>query len=364
MSLSRNRQTKMTVKQMRKPEKKLPAIPSTAEIASGTDAEICSDPACTFPAAPLSPSQDSSSDARSCSTVAGSSWRKSRTLPTSGTRNNRAITSTPTAVPSTVMVAASPRDQPVLAITKRTGYSNTSARKIPTNTNRNVSPIAQNAASTPAVAATSKTVRIGRTSSTRRGVSVGAVDWSLRCAHVWRLHSIHPECSTIRAATAAALHADGMKLQASPTRDGSGRLRSVRAARRAAGGARRVAGAVPPSGLRSSLRSAERATKVLVIAAVMTVRKPIPNSITNAATSRPGTFSGTLSPYPTVVVVWIAHQSPEPIDGYRSCSATVIKKPAADGDDDRRDGDHDGGATWCGCARHRGVEPPLEPRLA
>ena len=39
---------KMTVKQTRKAEKKLPAIPSTAEIASGTDAEICSDPACTF----------------------------------------------------------------------------------------------------------------------------------------------------------------------------------------------------------------------------------------------------------------------------------------------------------------------------
>ena len=37
----------------------------------------------------------------------------------------------------------------VFAITKRTGYSNTSARKIPTNTIRNVSPIAQNAASTP-----------------------------------------------------------------------------------------------------------------------------------------------------------------------------------------------------------------------
>ena len=35
-----------------------------------------------------------------------------------------------------------------------------------------------------------------------------------------------------------------------------------------------------------------------------------------------------MSPYPTVVVVWIAHQSPDPIDGYRSCSATVIKTPA------------------------------------
>ena len=92
------------------------------------------------------------------------------------------------------MVAASPRDQPVLTITKRTGYSNTSARKIPTNTKRNVSPIAQNAASTPAVAATSNTVRIGRTSSTRRGVVGLDVDWSLFCAHVCRLHSFQPEC--------------------------------------------------------------------------------------------------------------------------------------------------------------------------
>ena len=71
---------KMIVKQMRKPEKKPPAIPSTAEIASGTAAEIFSEPAWTFSAAPLSPSQDSSSDARSCSTVCGRSWRKSRTL--------------------------------------------------------------------------------------------------------------------------------------------------------------------------------------------------------------------------------------------------------------------------------------------
>ena len=53
---------KMTVKQTRKPETKPPAMPSTAEIASGTAAETCSDPACTFSAAPLSPSQESSSD--------------------------------------------------------------------------------------------------------------------------------------------------------------------------------------------------------------------------------------------------------------------------------------------------------------
>ena len=88
-------------------------------------------------------------ESRKLSTVCGRSWRKSRTPPTSGTRNSSATTSTATAVPSTVTVAASPRDMRVFAITKRTGYSNTSPRKMPTNTIRNVSPIAQNAASTP-----------------------------------------------------------------------------------------------------------------------------------------------------------------------------------------------------------------------
>ena len=53
---------------------------------------------------------------------------------------------TASAVPSTVTVAARPRDMPVFAITNRTGYSKTSARKIPTKTIRNVSPIAANAA--------------------------------------------------------------------------------------------------------------------------------------------------------------------------------------------------------------------------
>jgi hypothetical protein len=156
------------VKQARKLEKKPPAIPSTAEIASGTDDETCSDPDCTFSAAPVSPSPDNSSDPRSCSTVAGRSCKKSRTPPTSGTRNSSAITNTASAVPSTVTVDASPRDIPVFAITYRTGYSNTSARKIPTKMIKKVSPIAQNAASTPAAAATRSTVRIGRSTSTRR----------------------------------------------------------------------------------------------------------------------------------------------------------------------------------------------------
>ena len=171
-SLSRNMQMKMIVKQMRKPERKPPAMPSTPAIASGTDAATFSAPVCTFSAAPLSPSDDSSSDSRSCSTIVGSSWRKSRTAPTSGTRNSSATTSTARAVPSTATAAATPRDIPVFAIRYRTGASNTSARKIPTNTIRNVSPIAQNAPNTASVAATRSTVRIGISSATWRGSRV------------------------------------------------------------------------------------------------------------------------------------------------------------------------------------------------
>ena len=106
-------------------------------------------------------------------TSSGSSCRKSRTLPTSGTRKQQSDHTTASAVPSTVTVAARPRDIRVFAITKRTGYSNTNARKMPTKTIRNVSPIAANAAS-PIAAATRKTVRIGRRSSTRRD-SAGSI---------------------------------------------------------------------------------------------------------------------------------------------------------------------------------------------
>ena len=59
-------------------------------------------------------------------------------------------------MPSTVTVAASPRDIRVFAITKRTGYSKTRARKIPMNTMRNVSPIARNATASPTRARTSE----------------------------------------------------------------------------------------------------------------------------------------------------------------------------------------------------------------
>ena len=60
----------------------------------------------------------------------------------------------------------------------------------------------------------------------------------------------------------------------------------------------------------------------------MIVRKATPKSMTSAATSRPVRFVGTSSPYPTVVTVWTAHQSPDPIDGKFSPSTRVIRSPA------------------------------------
>ena len=88
MSLSRNRQMKRIVNAARNTPKKLPAMPSTPEIASGIDTETSCAPSCTFSAAPESPSQESSSDSRRSSTIVGSSWRKSRTLPTRGTSSS------------------------------------------------------------------------------------------------------------------------------------------------------------------------------------------------------------------------------------------------------------------------------------
>src|SRR5262245_36225265 len=87
-----------------------------------------------------------------------------------GTSRKSASSVTRSAVPMTVTVAARPRDQCVFRITKRTGYSKTSARKMPTKTTRKVSPIAWNAASRRIVAVTISTVRIGSRSSMRRGL--------------------------------------------------------------------------------------------------------------------------------------------------------------------------------------------------
>ena len=157
------------VKEAMKTPKKSPAIPSTAEIASGIVAASSSDPDWTLSAAPESPTHDSSSsDSRRFSICAGRSWRKSRTDPTIGTRKKSATTRMRSAAPSTVAVAARPRDHPVFAITHRTGYSNTSAPKMPTKTTRKVSPIETNAAITPIAAATTRIVRMGISSCTRR----------------------------------------------------------------------------------------------------------------------------------------------------------------------------------------------------
>ena len=71
------------------------------------------------------------------------------------------------AVPSTVTVAASPRERPVFAMTKRTGYSKTSPRKMPMKTMRKVSPMARNAITTPTAAATISTMRMGMRISVR-----------------------------------------------------------------------------------------------------------------------------------------------------------------------------------------------------
>ena len=57
-------------------------------------------------------------------------------------------------------------------------------------------------------------------------------------------------------------------------------------------------------------------TSDAVTAAVTTARKPIPASITTVAMNRPTDCFGVTSPYPTVVTVCSANQSPLPIVGY------------------------------------------------
>src|SRR4029453_18430939 len=82
----KKRQMKRIVNPARKTSKKSPAIPRTAEIASGTDADVLCAPSCALPPIPVSPSHESSSEERSWSIVWGSSWRKSLTDPPTGTR--------------------------------------------------------------------------------------------------------------------------------------------------------------------------------------------------------------------------------------------------------------------------------------
>ena len=169
MSESRNRQMNRIVKPARKTLKKSPAMPSTAEIASGTETETCSAPSWTFPAAPESPSQESSSDSRRSATICGKVLQEVADAPDerdeqkqqeqhdeerrSDHRDGRGETRDSSAS----LPSRSERD------TRRR-----SARKIPTKTMRNVSPIARNAPITPMAAATSNSVRIGMRSSVRR----------------------------------------------------------------------------------------------------------------------------------------------------------------------------------------------------
>ncbi len=118
-----------------------------------------------------------------------------------------------------------------------------------------------------------------------------------------------------RARDGCADHPDGRSVRAA----------SIRSSRPAICRSCSSVGVTAPEGLCSRLK---RDTNVLVMVAVMTVRKPIPTNMTSAATSRPATVAGTWSPYPTVVTVWTDHQSPDPTDGKLSWSATVIRIPA------------------------------------
>ena len=161
---------KRIVKPARNTVKKLPAMPSTDEIASGIDTEICSLPSCTFPAAPESPSQEeSSSDERSSSTTSRQILQEVAHAPDEGDEQEQHQRHDGHCCPQHRDRRGSPRDMRVFSITKRTGYSKTNARKMPMKTMRNVSPIAANAAMSAIAAATTMTVRIGSRSSMRRG---------------------------------------------------------------------------------------------------------------------------------------------------------------------------------------------------
>ena len=88
----------------------------------------------------------------------------------------------------TTIVAESPLLIPVRFANVRTGISKTRARKIPTNTMRNVSPIARNARASARAASTTIRVRTGLRSSMRpaRGDSM-ARKATPGCGWTWML---------------------------------------------------------------------------------------------------------------------------------------------------------------------------------
>ena len=159
---------KRIVKPARKTPKKSPAIPSTAEIASGTEAEICCAPSWTFPPAPrrrattARPTRCSSCD----ESPAGRGGSRARP-PTSGTSSRARARARASAVPSTVSVAASPRDSSSSPSRTAPG-TRTRARGRCRGTRRGRrrrSP--RNAATIPTAATTISTVRIGSSISVR-----------------------------------------------------------------------------------------------------------------------------------------------------------------------------------------------------
>ena len=77
----------------------------------------------------------------------------------------------------------------------------------------------------------------------------------------------------------------------------------------------------------SSARTSPTMTVAMV--AVTKARAAIPTSISAAPTMRPVAVAGTRSPYPTVVIVVIAHQSPSPTWPNRSGSSLEISQPAS-----------------------------------
>jgi len=107
----------------------------------------------------------------------------------------------------------------------------------------------------------------------------------------------------------------------------------------------------------------ERDTNVLVMAAVMTVRKPIPTSMTSDATSLPATVAGTLVAVPDRRDG--LYGPPESGSDRRKAlwSATVIRMPASDRDRGRHRGDHDSSSSRPRGVGQDAVEPPSSVSL-
>ena len=140
-SQRKNRQMKVIRKIASAADAIEPANPTRAPSAFGTASETLCAPDCTLSAALVSPTDDSSSELRSCSTSCGRSLRKLCSPSRSGLRRKSRSSVTAARAPITVTVADIPRPRGVLRSMSRTGPSKTSPRKMPTATIRSVSRI-------------------------------------------------------------------------------------------------------------------------------------------------------------------------------------------------------------------------------